>query len=81
MTREELIYCCCADLTDCSPEHLVDLKQVEIDSSLPVSMKMEHFLEQVQNPYLFRVDQLIVKVSFSGTRELSSVLTDLAIQS
>lgn len=81
MTREELMHCGCADIMDCSPELLVDLKQIEVTSGLPVTVRMEHYLEQIQNPYLFRIDKLIVKASFSGTRELSKVLADLMAQS
>lgn len=81
MTREELMYCGCVDITDCSAENLVDLKQVEIAADLPVPMRTEQYLNQIQNPYLFRVDKLIVKVSFSGTRDLPSVLAGLMAQS
>lgn len=81
MTRDELMYCGCADITDCNANNLVDLKRVEIASDLPVPMRMEHYMNQVQNPYLFRVDKLIVKVSFSGKRDLSSVLAGLMAQS
>lgn len=81
MTRDELINCCHVDVTECSADNLVDLKQVDIAAELPVSMRMEHYMDQVQNPYLFRVDKLIVKVTFSGKRNLSSVLACLMAQS
>lgn len=81
MTREELMYCDCADVTTCNAENLVDLKRVDIAADLPVPMRVENYMNQIQNPYLFRVDKLIVKVSFSGKRDLSSVLAGLIAQS
>ena len=77
MTGEELMCCSCADIAYCSAENLVDLKRVEIAADQPAPIRMEQYLEQIRNPYLFRVDKLIVKVSFTGTRELSSVLAGL----
>ena len=38
---------------------------------------MTHYLAQVGNPYLLRVGNLTVKVSFGGERELAAVLADL----
>lgn len=81
MTRDELMNCRNADVLACSAENLVDLKRVEIAADLPVTMRMEHYMNQVQNPYLFRVDNLIVKVTFSGIRDLSSALAGLMAQS
>lgn len=77
MTRDELKCCCFADIMDCSADNLVDLKCVDIAADLPVTMRMEDYLKQVKNPYLFRIDKLIVKVSFSGKHDLQSVLAGL----
>lgn len=81
MTREML--CCCrqADILTSNAEDLTDLKNVTIAPSLPQSARLERYMEQVKNPYLFRVDDLIVKVTFSGSRSLSTALTDLMTQS
>ncbi len=81
MTREELARCRYADFVACNAENLVDLKKVDIAANLPVPTRTEHYINQIQNPYLFRVDKLIVKVSFSGKRDLQSVLAGLMAQS
>lgn len=81
MTDQELKNCCLADHLTCKPEDLMDLKQIPIAAGLPVLSRMEHYWEQVKNPYLFRVDNLIVKVSFSGKRDLTGVLADLIMRS
>ena len=81
MTGKELMNCCLADHLTCRPEDLVDLKQIPISADLPVLSRMEQYLEQVKNPYVFRVDTLSVKISFSGKRDLTGVLVDLMMGS
>ena len=80
MTGAELLLCRQADILTCDAENLVDLKDVDVCAGLPLPQRTEQYLEQVGNPYLFRVDKLIVKVSFSGNRDLQSSLAGLMAQ-
>ena len=80
MTGKELMNCRQADILTCDAEKLVNLKDVGICADLPLPLRAEQYLEQVGNPYLFRVDKLIVKISFSGNRDLSSSLAGLMAQ-
>ena len=66
-----------ADILTCDGDSLINLRDVPICTDLPLPQRTTQFLQQVHNPYLFRVDKLIVKVSFSGNRDLSSTLADL----
>ena len=68
-----------ADLMTCDPGGLADLRDVQIDTSLPVRERMASYLGQVGNPYLFKVDGLIVKAVFSpgSGRSLMDALTAL----
>ena len=77
MTMEQLLRCRQADIYDCEADNLTDLKQIDIPPYLPTPVRMEQYLEQIKNPYLFKVDKLIVKVSFNGNKDLSSKLADL----
>lgn len=77
MTGEELMNCCCADILSCDPDRLVDLKQVKIPKDMPIHSRMEHYMDQIKNPYLFRVDNMIVKITFSGNKDLTSALAGL----
>ena len=77
MDKNELQSCARAGIDNCPADSLVDLKDVTIDMRRPLHNRMEQYLEQVHNPYLFRVDKLIVKATFSGKQDLSSVLADL----
>ena len=67
-----------ADIKQCEPDQLVDLKSVSIDKNLPVSERMRSFVKQIKNPYLFKVDDITVKVEFSSGKSFEdSLLTFL----
>lgn len=54
---------------------LVDIASVHIDTSLPAVERMESYLQQVKNPYLFRSGDIAVRVCFSTDgAELSDLL-------
>ena len=62
------------DIADCSKDSLVDLHDVKIDAGKPVAYKMNDYFEQIKNPYLFKVGDIRVKVSFGGERSFTDVL-------
>ena len=48
----------------CDKTKLVDISTVQIDQSKPREIRMKEFLRQIRNPYLFKVRDVIVEVSF-----------------
>lgn len=46
-------------------DSLVDIRDVKIDTSLPVSERIKSYIEQVKNPYYFRVGDVVVHVSYA----------------
>lgn len=62
------------DIEACDTDQLVDLRSVSIDRSLPVPERMISFVEQVKNPYLFKVDDVAVKVEFSSGKSVEDSL-------
>ena len=48
---------------------LVDIRNVKIDRSLPSEERIKSFIEQIKNPYQFKVGDTVVKVSFANTPE------------
>ena len=46
---------------------LVDIKDVQINTSLSRDERVLDFLEQIKNPYCFKVGKATVKVSFADT--------------
>ena len=61
-------------IADCSKDSLVDLHDVKIDPSKSVADKMNDYFEQIKNPYLFKVGDMRVKVSFGGDRNFTDAL-------
>ena len=49
-------------------ESLVDIRDVKIDRSKPVEERMKSYVEQIKNPYLFKVGNTIVRVSYANTQ-------------
>jgi hypothetical protein len=62
------------DIEQYEPDQLVDLRSVSIDKSLPVPERMRTFVKQIKNPYLFKVDDITVKVEFSSGKSLEDSL-------
>lgn len=57
---------------------LVDIRDVTVDRSLPVEDRIRSYVEQVKNPYCFRVGDVKVRVSFaSDGRTLNDSFTDM----
>lgn len=46
---------------------LVDIRSVNIDTSLPQEERMRDFIRQIKNPYLYRHGKYVVKIAFSET--------------
>lgn len=44
---------------------LVDISKLKIDRTKPIERRVMDFIEAVGNPYLFRVDDMAVKISFN----------------
>lgn len=72
--QAELVQLKNVDMEQCQPEQLVDLRSVSIDNTLPISERLCSLREQVKNPYLFRVDDITVKVEFSSGKSLENAL-------
>ncbi|MDO5401335.1 MAG: hypothetical protein Q4F17_10225 [Eubacteriales bacterium] len=47
---------------------LVDIRDVKIDRSQPVEERMKSYVEQIKNPYLFKVGKTVVRVSYANTQ-------------
>ncbi len=45
---------------------LVDIRDVVIDKSLPLEERVKSYVEQIKNPYCFKVGDVVVKVAYAG---------------
>ena len=64
MTLQEM---CDIDIRTIDLDQLVDIKDVQINTSLPRDERMLDFIKQIKNPYCFKVGKAAVKVSFADT--------------
>ena len=49
-------------------DSLVDIRDVKSDRSQPVEERMKSYVEQIKNPYLFKVGNTVVRVSYANTQ-------------
>lgn len=52
------------DITKVDRQSLVDITDIQIDSTLPTAEKMQSYLEQVKNPYCFLCGDTPVRIRF-----------------
>jgi RecJ-like exonuclease len=57
------------DIKTVNPDTLVDIRTVVIDDSLPRDERIKSYLEQIKNPYCFKCNGVIMKVSFNEDGE------------
>lgn len=55
------------DVCTVDRDSLVDIRNVQVDRSLPCGERFADFLRQVKNPYCFRCGEVVVKVYFADT--------------
>lgn len=64
LTKEELDRMAAVDVRTVDISTLTDLRDIEIDTSLPVQKKLAAFAEQTSNVYVNRIGDYVVKVRF-----------------
>ena len=57
------------DIRTVCAEQLADRRNIVIDQRLPRKDRLRQYIRQVGNPYCYLDDGVIVKVSFSNTKE------------
>lgn len=79
LTVNDLKYLRNADISACNADELVDLRNVEVNPKASLNRRADDFIAQVGNPYLFRVDEVVVKVEFGDGKDFSEILTDVIL--
>lgn len=49
-------------------DHLIDIRDVQIDNTLSSEEKIKSFVQQVKNPYCFKVGSVVVRVSYAESQ-------------
>ena len=58
-----------ANIKEVNPDALVDISEIEINTKQSVQKRVEEYVEQVNNPYLVRVGEYVVKIGYSDCKE------------
>lgn len=48
-------------------DDLADIQDVKIDASLPKEERIKSYLRQIKNPYCYKCNDMVVRVSFANT--------------
>lgn len=68
-----------ADISVCNIDELVDLRNINVNRKAPINCRAGDFIVQTGNPYLFKVDDMIVKIAFGDGKDFSEILTDVIL--
>ena len=55
---------CQADIQSIDIQNLVDINDVQIDTTMKKPERIQKFIKDIKNPYCFRYKNTVVKVSF-----------------
>lgn len=55
------------DVRTVSRDDLVDIHEVSIDRTMPKTERVKSFVEQIRNPFCFKVGGVVVKTVFAET--------------
>ena len=58
-----------SDIKSCNKADLVDIRTIEIDKNKSQMERLLSFIQAVKNPYLFKVGDIAVKVSFADNEQ------------
>ena len=50
-------------------EEIVNIEDIKVNTALPKETRVKQFVEEIRNPYRFLVDDVIVNVVFTGSRD------------
>ena len=63
---------------DSARESLVDIRDVKLDSSMEQADRVRSFIQQVKNPYRFKVGDVVVTVAYTnGGATLNECFADM----
>lgn len=62
------------DIRTVNKNDLVEIHEVQIDTSLPKRERAQDYIKKIKNPYCYLCNGVVVKVSFSGKCRLEDCL-------
>lgn len=66
------------DIRTVDPSSVTDIRDIQVDLSLSVEQRLVSVIQQMNgNPFVYRCEDILVKITFEGTVPLQSVLEDI----
>ena len=53
------------DIKSVNKNELVDINSIKIDVTKDISSRIRDYIEQIKNPYCFKMNDVVVKVSYN----------------
>ena len=66
ITNNQLNLCKAINIQDADVTELRDINSIIVDKSQPTALRILSFIEQVGNPYCFRVGDVKVKIGYAS---------------
>ena len=64
------------DIRNVNVDELVDIQDVRVDETLPPHERAMEYIRQIKNPYCYKSNGIVVKVSFAGKKTLEECVKD-----
>lgn len=74
--RDELDRMSKMSFAEINPAELAELTEIELDDSLPVEDRVLSLLRQTKNPYFYRYNGAVIKMSFAEKQTLEDCITN-----
>lgn len=71
MDTQQTNLLCQTDVQTVDIQNLVDISDVKIDTTMKKTDRIQNFIRDIKNPYCFRCQNTVVKVSFAAMADLS----------
>lgn len=81
MLNNSLENCRDFDIRNVNAKELVDINDVKIAGCLSCGDRLENYVRQIKNPYCYKHNGMIIKLSFSGKNTLSDAVKNYILTS
>ena len=77
ISSEELKQLSKSEIENCDKEQLVDITTVKLNPCDSVEKRLDSYIQQIKNPYLFKGSDIAVKIEFAGEKSFEALLASL----
>ena len=64
------------DIRNVNVDELVDIQDVRVDETLPPRERAMEYIRQIKNPYCYKSNGIVVKLSFAGKKRFEDCVKE-----